>query len=222
MRITTAMHVGYWGQQFHYPMIITPETILEMATVNGAQFCLWEKEIGSIEVGKKADLILIDFNKPHLTPSWDIVTELTRRTFGEDVDTVIIDGKVIMENREVKTVNEEEILERARELAPKVYAKAKLHQDVTVESVESSLVNTILPLDGAMTSHYFSFITCYFCYFKPILKMILGFDTLKQLLKHCVGLKFCHCYCITNFIYEKVLYYVDNNKFIQNKRKLLK
>ena len=126
MNLTAAVQNGYWGRWAQNPYIITSEEILEMATINGARFCQWENEIGSIEMGKKADLILVDSNKPHLIPSWDIVTELTTRALGSDVDTVIIDGKIVMENREVRTVNEGEVLEKARELAREVQPKAEL------------------------------------------------------------------------------------------------
>ncbi len=70
---------------------------LKMATINGAKALLWDKEIGSIEVGKKADMILIDMDKPHLYPLHNIVSALAYSVQGSDVDTVIVDGNIIME-----------------------------------------------------------------------------------------------------------------------------
>ena len=69
-----------------------------------------EKAVSSIEEGKKADLILIDMEKPHLYPVHNIISSLAYSVQGSDVDTVIIDGKIIMENREMKTLDVEEIM----------------------------------------------------------------------------------------------------------------
>ena len=66
-------------------------------------------EVGSIEIGKKADVILIDLDKPHLYPKHNIISALTYSVQGSDVDTVIIDGKIIMEKREIKTLDVEKI-----------------------------------------------------------------------------------------------------------------
>lgn len=82
---------------------------LEMASINGAKALDWSDEIGSIEVDKKADLILIDMDKPHLYPKHNTVSALSYSVQGSDVDTVIIDGNIIMENREVKTLDVEKI-----------------------------------------------------------------------------------------------------------------
>ena len=82
---------------------------LKMATVNGAMALDIVDEVGTIEVGKKADIILIDFDKPHLYPKHNIISALTYSVQGSDVDTVIIDGKIIMEKREIKTLDIEKI-----------------------------------------------------------------------------------------------------------------
>jgi cytosine/adenosine deaminase-related metal-dependent hydrolase len=95
------------------PLVMNAESVLEMATVNGAKALGLEHEIGSIEVGKKADLILIDLSKPHLIPAFNPVSHLVYAAEGSDVDTVIIDGKIVMENRVVKTLDEERILPEA-------------------------------------------------------------------------------------------------------------
>jgi 5-methylthioadenosine/S-adenosylhomocysteine deaminase len=82
---------------------------LEMATINGAKALQWDNEIGSIEVGKKADMILIDVDKPHLYPYHNIISSLAYSVQASDVDTVIVDGKIIMEKREIKTLDVEKI-----------------------------------------------------------------------------------------------------------------
>lgn len=82
---------------------------LEMATINGAKALDWHEEIGSIEVGKKADIILVDLDKPHLYPHHNIISTLAYSVQASDVDTVIVDGEVIMENREINTLDVEKI-----------------------------------------------------------------------------------------------------------------
>lgn len=82
---------------------------LEMGTLNGAKALDWEDDIGSIEVGKKADIILIDMDKPHLYPKHNLISALSYSAQGSDVDTVIIDGRIIMEKREIKTLDVEKI-----------------------------------------------------------------------------------------------------------------
>ena len=88
---------------------IPAHTAIEMATINGAMALDWAREIGSIEIGKKADLILIDMDKPHLYPKHNPISAVSYGMQGSDVDTVIIDGKIIMEKREIKTLDIEKI-----------------------------------------------------------------------------------------------------------------
>jgi cytosine/adenosine deaminase-related metal-dependent hydrolase len=97
------------------PLVMDAETALEMATINGARALGLQNEIGSIEVGKKADLILVNLKEPHLMPSPNPISNLVYAAEGSDVDTVIVDGKIIMENRVVKTLDEGRILKRASE-----------------------------------------------------------------------------------------------------------
>lgn len=92
-------------------------TALKMATINGAKALLWDKEIGSIEIGKKADVILIDMDKSHLYPRHNIISSLAYSVQGSDVDTVIVDGKIIMEKREIKTLDVEKIMYNAEKAA---------------------------------------------------------------------------------------------------------
>ncbi len=91
------------------PTCITAMTALEMATKNGAKGLGMENEIGSIEAGKKADIILIDLNKPHFYPIQNVVSSMVYTAQASDVETVIINGKVIMENYEIKTIEVERV-----------------------------------------------------------------------------------------------------------------
>lgn len=93
------------------PTILPANQVLEMATINGARALGLEKEVGSIGVGKKADVILINLKRPHLIPCYDITSHLVYAAKGSDIDTVIIDGKVVMMNRKILTIDENNLME---------------------------------------------------------------------------------------------------------------
>jgi len=99
------------------PTVLSAETVLRMATIDGAKALRLEKSVGSLEVGKKADLILVDFDKPHLIPRLNLYANLVYSAHGSDVDTVIVDGKILMTKRKVKTLNEEEVMKKAQRTA---------------------------------------------------------------------------------------------------------
>lgn len=120
MRWASALH-----KVNHFEPTITPcETILEMATINGARAMGLETEIGSLEVGKRADFVALDLDKPHLVPISDPVSAIVFAANGSDVDTVVIDGKIVVERGQALTLDEERILHEAKEKAGKVYRKA--------------------------------------------------------------------------------------------------
>jgi 5-methylthioadenosine/S-adenosylhomocysteine deaminase len=104
---------------YHLDASLLPaEQVLRMATVNGAKALGMEKELGSLAEGKRADVIVLDFKKPHLTPLLlgefqNVIPNIVFAAQGSDVETVLIDGRVVMENHEVRTVNEEEVIEKA-------------------------------------------------------------------------------------------------------------
>jgi 5-methylthioadenosine/S-adenosylhomocysteine deaminase len=108
------------------PNALPPKKILEMATINGAKALGLENEIGSLDVGKKADVILIDLNKPYFVPLFDIMTRIPLVATGDDVDTVIIDGKIIVENRSFKKLDEVKVLKRARQVATDLLTRAEI------------------------------------------------------------------------------------------------
>jgi 5-methylthioadenosine/S-adenosylhomocysteine deaminase len=108
------------------PLVLDAETALEMATMNGAKALGLRKEIGSIEVGKKADLILVSLKKPHLVPPLNPVSHLVYAANGADVETVIIDGKIVMKDRVVETIDEDEVMRHANERGAKLLARSGL------------------------------------------------------------------------------------------------
>lgn len=102
--------------------VMSAYKVLEMATLGGARCLKMENEIGSLERGKKADVILLDLRKPHLTPlitgkRTNIVELIVYSAWGQDVNTVIVDGKILMENRKVLTMDENRILIEANDAA---------------------------------------------------------------------------------------------------------
>ena len=106
------------------PLAMRAEAVLEMATINGAKALGLQEDLGSIEVGKKADLILVSLKKPHLTPALNTVSHLVYAAEGPDVETVIIDGKIVMENRSVKTFDEEKVIQEANRRGEKLLERA--------------------------------------------------------------------------------------------------
>lgn len=113
--------VSYLGNLLESdPTVVPAETVLEMATLRGAQAFGMEDQLGSIEVGKLADLIVINTDTPHMTPVWDPVSAVVYTAHGSDVETVVIDGKFVMRNRQVLTLDEPSILAEARRRAAEV------------------------------------------------------------------------------------------------------
>jgi len=94
------------------PAALNAYQTLELATIGGARALHMEKQIGSLEAGKKADVTIVATNKIHQIPVYNVVSQLVYATKASDVQTVIIDGKVIMENRILGTKNEHQKLEQ--------------------------------------------------------------------------------------------------------------
>ncbi|WP_066505854.1 amidohydrolase [Abyssisolibacter fermentans] len=99
------------------PISVSAYTALEMATKNGAKALMLENEVGTIEVGKKADIVLIDLNKPHFYPRHNLISAMAYSAQASDVDTVIVDGKILMESYEFKTLDVEKIMFNASRCA---------------------------------------------------------------------------------------------------------
>jgi 5-methylthioadenosine/S-adenosylhomocysteine deaminase len=89
------------------------EQVVEMATIGGARAIHQEKQIGSLEAGKKADLILVDTTAPHATPMYNVYSQLVYALKASDVRTVVIGGKIVMEDRRMLTLEESAILAKA-------------------------------------------------------------------------------------------------------------
>jgi 5-methylthioadenosine/S-adenosylhomocysteine deaminase len=96
------------------PLALTAKQAFEMATIGGARAIHMDKEIGSLEPGKKADLAILNLDAPHAVPLYDVYSQLVYALKASDVETVVIGGRIVMRNRRVLTINEAETIAKAR------------------------------------------------------------------------------------------------------------
>jgi 5-methylthioadenosine/S-adenosylhomocysteine deaminase len=102
------------------PTVMSARTVLRMATCNGAEVLGLDHLVGTLAVGKKADVCIIGMNKPHLTPLYDEYSHLVYTVGGADVDSVLINGKIVMRDRRLLTIDEGETMRQVREIALRV------------------------------------------------------------------------------------------------------
>jgi 5-methylthioadenosine/S-adenosylhomocysteine deaminase len=102
--------------------VLPAEQVVEMATIGGARALHMDKQIGSLEPGKKADLIIVDTSAPHATPMYSVYSELVYALHSTDVRTVIIAGRVVVEDGRVLALDEKDILKKAEEYKKKIAA----------------------------------------------------------------------------------------------------
>jgi 5-methylthioadenosine/S-adenosylhomocysteine deaminase len=109
MRLAALIHKPKAG-----PLAMGPHQVLEMATLGGARALGLEEDLGSLEPGKKADLAIVALDQAHATPAGDdVVARLVHSGQSRDVRTVVVDGRVLMRERELRTLDEAEVLQRA-------------------------------------------------------------------------------------------------------------
>ena len=104
-----------------------PRHGFRIATINGAKALGLEKETGSIEVGKKADLAILNLNTPALTPRNNLIAGLSYSANGSEVDTVIINGQITMENRKILTMDEELVYRKINEIIVRMGLDKKVY-----------------------------------------------------------------------------------------------
>jgi 5-methylthioadenosine/S-adenosylhomocysteine deaminase len=107
------------------PRALGAKAVVEMATIEGARALHMDKEIGSLETGKRADLILIGLDAPNAVPMYDVYAQLAYALKGSDVETVIIGGRMVMRDRKLLTVDEPSVIAKAKEFKGKVEASLK-------------------------------------------------------------------------------------------------
>jgi len=104
------------------PLALNAKSTVEMATIDGARALHMEKDIGSLEAGKKADLVVLDLDKPNAVPMYEVYAQIAYALKGSDVSTVVIGGKAVMRDRKLLTVNEAEAIAKAKEYKKKIAA----------------------------------------------------------------------------------------------------
>ncbi|HET9525444.1 MAG TPA: 5'-deoxyadenosine deaminase [Pyrinomonadaceae bacterium] len=108
----------------HGPEVLTANRVLRMATAGGAKALGLDDEIGSLEAGKRADLAIVRMSGLHATPAADVISALVYSAQPSDVETVIIDGRLVMRDRELLTIDELETVETANAEAKELVARA--------------------------------------------------------------------------------------------------
>lgn len=111
MRLAALIHKSYVND----PLVVTAEEAIEMATIGGAVAMGIQDMVGSLEKGKLADLILINLHELGLTPHTNPVSNLVYSGNGEYVDTVVVNGRILMQNKHLLTLDESEVMKNARE-----------------------------------------------------------------------------------------------------------
>jgi 5-methylthioadenosine/S-adenosylhomocysteine deaminase len=104
------------------PLALNAPAVVEMATIDGARALHMEKEIGSLEPGKKADVILIDLNEPNAVPMYDVYAQIAYALKGSDVKTVMIGGRLVMLDHKLLTIDEPAAIAKAREYKKSIAA----------------------------------------------------------------------------------------------------
>jgi 5-methylthioadenosine/S-adenosylhomocysteine deaminase len=102
------------------PTVINAREALEMATIRGARAIHQDKEIGSIEAGKRADVIVVGMRSEHQTPLYNVYSQLVYATKASDVETVIINGRIVMMNRRVLTIDDRSVRLKANEYRDRI------------------------------------------------------------------------------------------------------
>jgi len=112
--------------------LIRPEKALEMATIDGARALGWDADVGSLEPGKRADLIIVDTRRTNWLPIHDfsIVANLVYAGEGADVETTIVDGRILMENRALTTIDVDRVLVQGQRIAERIVSRLPFQESL--------------------------------------------------------------------------------------------
>ena len=122
MKLAAIIHKGATQD----PTVVPAESVLEMATINGAKALGLDDKIGSLNIGKKADFVAIDMRKIHLQPWFNPVSAVVYTATGRDVELVVVDGNVVVNNGGLVTMDEQEIVREAQKRSKEVVKRAGL------------------------------------------------------------------------------------------------
>lgn len=118
IHLASIIHNGRLGD----PTVMNPNTVLRMATINGAK-AQGREDTGSLEVGKKADIVAFDVNKPHLTPNLNPEALLVYSAQGSDVCMTMVDGKILYEKGEFKTIDKDKVFYEVKKSIGRLYGE---------------------------------------------------------------------------------------------------
>ena len=116
LRLTAVLHKGVHQD----PALITAREVAAMATRDAAEALDKKDEIGSLETGKRADLIVLNLDRPHLTPMFDVYSHLVYAAGRDDVETVVIHGRTVMRDRVLTTIDEHGVMAEVKQIAAQV------------------------------------------------------------------------------------------------------
>lgn len=106
--------IAQWGVPYFDSSVMPTKTLINLATLGGSKALQLDKQIGSLEIGKKADLIMINIDQPHIIPTHNLLNTLTETVETNDIVDVIVNGRVLMENRVVSSIDEEKLMFEAK------------------------------------------------------------------------------------------------------------
>ncbi|KAA3647029.1 MAG: amidohydrolase [Chloroflexi bacterium] len=119
MAITRYAQTALFGLPYHEDLaFIDDRALLKMATLGGAEALMWDDEIGSLEVGKKADILLLSIGELDSLPFYDPINWAASVAHGSNVNTVLVNGEIVMRDRKLTRVDEEELMEKVKERTP--------------------------------------------------------------------------------------------------------
>ena len=124
MKVLKSIMRACWGVPIFDPVIMPSKKIVEMATLGGAAVVGRQNELGCLEISKKADLILLNIDQPHIQPTHNFVNTLVESVNSHDVVDMIVDGKILMKNREVLTLDEDKIKYESKQAMKKITVRA--------------------------------------------------------------------------------------------------
>lgn len=133
MKLTGLIHNVQYAD---YHKWIGTNEVFKMATVEGAKSALLENEVGMIEKNKKADLVILDIDNERFIPTNNLVNHLVYAENGSSVKTVIVDGKIIVEDGKITTFNEKDILDEVKKIMPKIYSERKIALEESIEVID--------------------------------------------------------------------------------------